>query len=333
MNCTPERKALGTLEFKLCQDDLLYAWCRYGANTSTQVEFFKKYDPENFQEDDPCSGHQTSCEYLMFLTDECGAFYNFCHHEEERKQIMRMWVKQFLRETIIQVGIASGKFVDEGKEISTGKCSKHLNKFIDQKDVDEINCTVTDAILFNSLPNLFHCDGKCNTNNGDDQEWKGGDYGYNYIDRSTGSLVNGGYEWDDGLIIGRTGIARCYWHLEIELDSLTDFTDLDKAKMGLCKTFKSLIQKCSIPIGKCLGTVEIREVVMAEFLTNIFWRNKDMMGIWQDKVGNPDYFGDFSYKDCKIFGGVVAAASSDSSDWMKIVFSIIMAYNFTLLYI
>ena len=49
----------------------------------------QKFDPDNFQEDDPCSGHKSSCDFLKFLTGTCGVHYSSCHSAEERKEIIR----------------------------------------------------------------------------------------------------------------------------------------------------------------------------------------------------------------------------------------------------
>jgi len=354
MSCTVEMKALATLEFSLCQEQLM--------------------------EDNPSDGPRTSCEFLKKLIGVCGAHYKVCHPEQERREIMRMWIKQFVRETIKGFSL---KFDDiagdwnNGQDIKIGQCDTELGEFFDQHETEEITSSIgshtwrsnitqdfgklvdesggkldehhgtlpsqwgycswqltkdltkyssTTDSLFSILPNLFHCDGKCNTNNGDDQEWISDDTtGMYYVVKEDGTKGEIKHEaWGEEDLVEE--ILGCYWHAGFHLEGV-DFTDLDKAKMGLCKPFKTLIQNCSIPMSKCLGSTPIIEVAMAEFLKNTLRNNKRIMQIVISKLEDPDYFGDFIFNDCKIFGGIVAKATTSSSNWIIISFSILVVRN------
>lgn len=118
-------------------------------------------------------------------------------------------------------------------------------------------------------------------------------------------------------------IFKCYRSAGHDLEKV-NFADLDRAKMGLCKPYKTLLQNCSLLVGKCIGSSSIREVVMAEFLKDTMYRNHRFMGIVTEQQKNSEYFGDFSFEDCKIFGGVVASAISSSSNKMLIIISILV---------
>ena len=73
-------------------------------------------------------------------------------------------------------------------------------------------------------------------------------------------------------------------------------------------------------LSKCLGSVSIKEVVMAKLMRQTLARNM----MWMNKVTetrkDKDYYGDFSFNDCKIFGGVVAKAAAFSSDVVLLTF-------------
>ena len=184
--------------------------------------------------------------------------------------------------------------------------------------------------LFYILPNFFHCDGKCNSNNGDDQEWLIDPLYGDYIDPITGEYKK--EEWGrldgDGEGDLVTEIFKCYWKagyaLEDAVGDADAVEDPTKAKMGLCNAFKHLIQNCSIPIGQCIGNIAIKEVVMAEFLKDTRLRNRSYMG--NNKNIDPVYFGNFTYKDCKLFGGNSSEATFVVSKWVQIAFFTLIAY-------
>ena len=56
---------------------------------------------------------------------------------------------------------------------------------------------------------------------------------------------------------------------------------------------------------------------MAQFLKEMVVNTKGMMDI-VEKYTNPNFFGDFTYDDCVIFGGDVAGATLDSAGWLQI---------------
>ena len=72
-----------------------------------------------------------------------------------------------------------GVMVDENRErISDSRlpsqwkwCSWKLTR-------DMLTCGSGELTLSSRLSQLFHCDGKCNTNNGDDQEWSVAGFGH-----------------------------------------------------------------------------------------------------------------------------------------------------------
>ena len=74
----------------------------------------------NSHEADYCHTRQnmTSCEHLTYLTQVCGSNYDACHTKEEKREIMRMWIKQFVKGTNeIYWEFA---FADNNKEIVDG---------------------------------------------------------------------------------------------------------------------------------------------------------------------------------------------------------------------
>merc|ERR1712179_343455 len=121
--------------------------------------------------------------------------------------------------------------------------------------------------LFHYMPDLFHCDGKCNTNVGDNQQWlmRNGKWYFGYIDVETGKRIFNGYpgmnptEHKGSLItcirdaerIMKTKVASYIFYHEKEDEKL----DVDKIKMQLCKPFKTIVENCSIPISECIVTV------------------------------------------------------------------------------
>ena len=61
-------------------------------------------------------------------------------------------------------------------------------------------------------------------------------------------------------------------------NDIGDDMDKDKARMGLCRPFKTLLENCSIPIGECIGNIAVREIVMTEYLKTIIWKIDEVMG-------------------------------------------------------
>ena len=122
------------------------------------------------------------------------------------------------------------------------------------------------------MPDLFHCDGKCNTNNGDDQEWIETQLGIGgiYFNRNTGTVER--EEYMDRL---ERDINTCYMDAKLQFDKT------------MCQRFEDFVTNCSDLIGECLGDVAMREVVLSKLLRD---------------------FGDFDYSasECK---EAIAAAS------------------------
>ena len=89
----------------------------------------------------------TSCEALTYLTQVCGAHYDDCHSNEEKREILRMWIKQFVQGT--HKFYWESAFSDNNLKIVNGDCHHILNKFFSKEEMVEI----TD--LVNTEPNLF----------------------------------------------------------------------------------------------------------------------------------------------------------------------------------
>merc|ERR1711970_1056991 len=89
----------------------------------------------------------TSCETLTYLTEVCGAQYDTCHSIEEKREIMRMWIKQFVRGT--HELYWEFAFADNNKEIVDGHCNHVLHEYFDNEEVIEITG------LVNTGPNIF----------------------------------------------------------------------------------------------------------------------------------------------------------------------------------
>ena len=105
MNKSAQCTAGATLKFSECQDPLLpVKWChkqyRETLNYMTRWSYDRAY-PNKTHEDEYCKTLRifTSCEYLTHLVHECGAHYDTCHSRQEKREIMRMWMKQFVRGT------------------------------------------------------------------------------------------------------------------------------------------------------------------------------------------------------------------------------------------
>jgi len=361
-NCTQGHKAWATLRFTICQKIQGERWCYKGRENLDTAWSLEEYDP--FPPNATCSGHSSSCDYLRFLTGTCGAFYDVCHTEEERSQIMGMWIKQFITNTW-----SLKKFQDGNHELKNGECRAELSEYFNPEEVDEIiglvetdiwtrdtgfpysNLTQDFGVLVNktggrigpdigysTLPshwkycgyklttrlpfggdkiyekyaNLYRCDGKCNTNNGDDQKWsKLGPLITDYFD---GRETDYNYNITENIIgFEEGGAYKCFMDAEFALeDGIADednLADKNKAYDELCKPFEHVVYNCSIPIARCLGNIAIREVAMAQFLQKTLFKTMTIRGIVQRVLNDNEYFTNFKLEKCKIFGGEGNSAS------------------------
>jgi len=387
--CTEGLKARASLKFSECQDPLIplkQCYKRYPdtlGSTSPWLELFLRKYGNNSHEADYCHTRKniTSCEHLTYLTQVCGSNYDTCHTKEEKREIMRMWIKQFVKGTNeIYWEFA---FADNNKEIVDGDCNHILNEYFDEEEVDEItglvntgpnifeDCSweinnkkdvkicsskvsnltqkfgilldkdgtrigkydknffertipshwqycswkmkkaVDDKGIYSALPYLAHCDGKCNTNDGDDQEWaSGGMSRHEYKDLKTGTwhdFYNPLSSYGDNPLFSCVLQARMPNRFS---DSFEPF-DLDKTKMQLCKPFKTIMENCTVLMSECIENIAIKEIVLADILKNMVAAVKDEMEV-VDKF-HPDSLAGFTYDDCVIFGGDVAGATYHSA--------------------
>jgi len=337
-SCTAERRALSTLLFSKCQDRIRSGWCYEGKDSVAKYDqqFFKDLDPDKFDPASSCSGLQTSCQFLRILTTTCGDHYKDCHEDEERRSIMRMWIKQFVRETMTK-----NRFEDKAPSIKNGDCNDLLDEYFSEDETKEIvkvmaapiiqkgissknlytnityprfgflldqegeviefatNATekdysqpatlpshwefcswkVTKDLQFTNqklvtvMPDLFHCDGKCNTNKGDDQEWIETQLGIGgiYYNRNTGTVEK--EEYMDRL---ERDINTCFMNAKLQFDKT------------ICQRFENFVTNCSALIGECLGDVSIKEVVLSKLLRD---------------------FGDFDYSTSECKKAIAAGAN------------------------
>jgi len=151
--CTEGLKARASLKFSECQDPLiplkecyqLYPdTLEYGSRQDYQLVFNNKSHEADYCKTRP---NMTSCEHLTYLAQVCGAHYDDCHTREEKKEIMRMWVKQFVQGT--HELYWEFAFSDNNKEIIDGDCDHILNEYFDPQEVVEITG------LVNTGPNIF----------------------------------------------------------------------------------------------------------------------------------------------------------------------------------
>ena len=129
------------------------------------------------------------------------------------------------------------------------------------------------------------------------------------------------------VISGDDSIWDCFWSARFrsQEDVAENVDDLDKAKMGLCRPFKTLIENCSVPIEECIGDIAVKEVVMTEFLNEMVEDTKSRMKI-VEKFTSPTFFKGFTHEDCVIFGGDVAGAISSSAPFLQVLFFSVAAY-------
>ena len=64
---------------------------------------------------------------------------------------------------------------------------------------DMMKCGSGEHKLSSRLSELFHCDGKCNTNNGDDQIWSTESFGYTRVKSDEFVVVEGMWELEDNI--------------------------------------------------------------------------------------------------------------------------------------
>ena len=177
----------------------------------------------------------------------------------------------------------------------------------------------SEGLYSKALNGLFHCDGKCNTNDGDDQEWGIESLRMSYMDVETGKGERNGYP-DQDPIKGDENIFNCVWNAQWHMQDAAaeNIANLDKVKMELCKPFKTLLENCTIPISWCIEDIAIKEIVMGEFLKETLAKVKRAMEI-VEKHTKPNFFGDFTYDDCAIFGGDVDGATISSVGWLQMI--------------
>ena len=153
--CTEGLKAKASLKFSECQDTLLpLIHCYQLPDTLGPVypshlpsRLSNYWDTEHNPEDCKARQNMTSCEALTYLTQVCGAHYDDCHTNKEKREILRMWIKQFVRGT--HELYWEYAFSDNNQEIVNGDCDHVLNKFFSKEEMVEI----TD--LVNTGPNIF----------------------------------------------------------------------------------------------------------------------------------------------------------------------------------
>jgi len=418
VECTAGIKMRATLRFTECQDPLLpLQYCHHQYRDTLGLfprsSYDSKYSNKTVRDKD-CTDREskkmTSCEYLEHLTGVCGAHYDECHTKQEKKEIMRMWIKQFIRGT--HEVYWEFAFIDDNQKIINGECNEVLKEFFEDEEIPEIlslinsgpntfreykttiggdnftmliptkisnltekfgilvdkdgnslgdsssndllvygrpshwkycmykmkqNIIEKDDSLFYALGNLFRCDGKCNTNNGDDQEWMSDSlyleyYQINNRDKPFYDKENTyhrkGYPGNSRLIEGENGIFDCIWGTEFRVndDVAGNIDDMDKAKMGLCRPFKTLLENCSVPVDECIGNIAVKEIVMSELLKMIIKKIDNIIKI-AERLTTPDLFGSFTYNDCVIFGGDIAGASSTTINWVFMMLPTIICYN------
>jgi len=185
--------------------------------------------------------------------------------------------------------------------------------------------------FFETLPYLFRCDGKCNTNDGDDQEWFGGSDRLSYINKNTGEHQKV-YPDTNNPIYGEGSVSSCFWKAGWAMERgvayyVDDDLNVDHVKMEICKPFKTIIENCTIPISECIEDIAIKEIVMAEMLKRMVAKTKRTIEIIKNAT-QPDFLGGFSHNDCRMFGGDVAGASLLCPSWGHIVTILLVIYFF-----
>ena len=399
--CTEGLKAKATLKFSECQEPLLplkQCYKLYPETLGTagpRLQIFLDAYGNNSHEADYCKTRKnmTSCEHLTYLTSVCGAHYDTCHTKEEKREIIRMWIKQFVQGT--HELYWEFAFNDNNKEITDGNCNHILNEYFDKEEVAEVtslvntgpntfkNCSweiqglknkmicstklsnltkefgnlidqegnrigynnhdhvpqitkpshwqycswkmqhsINDEGLYPAIIYLARCDGKCNTNDGDDQKW---------ISSSNIDVETNEFKDFYDPMIGDNHLFSCIWragwNMQDRVSEFVETKDLDNVKMQLCKPFKTLLENCSIPMTECVENIAIKEIVLAEILKDMVATTKRAMEIVKEHT-QPDFLGDFTYDDCVIFGGEVAGSTLRSVKLGQIVLLVTVAYVF-----
>jgi len=419
VKCTEGLKLGATLKFTECYEPLLpVKYCHHQYRDTLGYVARNMFDwkyPNKTIMDEVCTTRKnkkmTSCDYLEHLTRVCGAHYDGCHKTQEKREIMRMWIKQFIRGT--HEVYWEFAFTDDNQEIINGKCNSALKEFFEDEEIPEIlslinsgpntfrekeraaieNFTVLiptkisnltqnfgimvdqdgnslgesssnsfpvygrpshwkycmykmkqnfieyDDNLFPVFGNLFRCDGKCNTNNGDDQEWMSDSWNLEYYQLNNRDKPfydkenihhSDGYPGENPIYNRDNGIFECVWGIESrvsrDVGGNLDDMDMDKVKMGLCRPFKTLLENCTIPVDECIGNIAVKELVMSELLKMII-KKTDTAREATETLTTPGILGSFTYDDCVIFGGDIAGASSTAISWVFIMLPTIIFHN------
>ena len=379
VNCTEGLKARATIKFSECQELLLpKKWCNEFYRETLKYWPRQRYDedyPNKTHEDESCTARAkiSSCEHVRFLTEVCGAHYDTCHSAREKREILRMWIKQFVRAT--HEVYWEFYFADDNQEIKEGKCNNILRRFFEEEELPELLSlidsgpntfreeesevwenvtylvptkvsnltqdfgTMLDTAgerlpskiafgekshwaycdwkmahiisdyqhLSDTIPELMRCDGKCNNEDGTL------DYARHHD-----------LQWGNG------GIFECIENTKNDIvsDAGGNIDDLDVAKMGLCRGFKTLLENCSNPIGECIGNIAVKEILMAEYLKVMVPKLDYVIEFVEKSI--PHFFGGFTYDDCSVFGGEIAGSSFLSASLLQIVV-IAMACYYTFL--
>jgi len=328
--CDNYARAGATLNFVKCQEALFY-------NSCNDKEFL----------DVSCVGFSSSCEYLQTLTTKCGSVYGLCYTMEEQRQIMKMWVRQFIRELVRY----PGEFVDNGMEIMNGDCLNNtVNTFMDQFEVEQIKSMIIteenhkllnltcpmyvvydkdgserqvydhpyskslslpsfwgwcqwklnkykDKEFYKHMSNLYRCDGKCNNNTGDNQVWKINSLTYMEWDPVKKDFIgNGGDHFSDYI---HEEPLKSIFHIPLDVQfglNDADFTNYDQGRMTMCRGFKILIDNLTEPVERCLGEIQVREVVWGHLLQRIDRYIHRLFGVAERVTGKTQMLGDFTYR-------------------------------------
>jgi len=182
--------------------------------------------------------------------------------------------------------------------------------------------SINDGGLYPAIIYLAHCDGKCNTNDGDDQEW----LDYSIIDVETNKFRDfyRPMKGDNNMF---SCIWNAGWDMQRGVSYYVEKNDHDYVKMELCTPFKTLLENCSIPMTECVENIAIKEIVLAEVLKDMVATTKRAMQIVKEYT-QPDFLGDFTYDDCVIFGGDVAGSTLHSVKLGVIVILVTVPYFF-----
>lgn len=189
---------------------------------------------------------------------------------------------------------SNGVKIDEELSLPShwGWCSWKVNK-------EMVACGPYHVDLHQRLHILFRCDGKCNTNNGDDQKWD--KYSYSYVNTKTDKQVNPKRPYE---VI--QGLRQC--PIQTHLSTSDTFDSPYEKKVVLCKAFEKLVVDCSDLVDECLGNVAMKEIVWSSLLKHVLrYMLYDMDKIMEEK--GKDYFGNFTYNQCPKFGGKISGAN------------------------